>query len=266
MSTSLATLKQQLAEVLRPAAPPAAGLATGIASLDAALPTRGLPRGRLTELLGARGSGKTTLLRSLVEHTARQGVWVAYVDARRTLAPRDWAHLGTASHGVTMVRPKIVTAGAWCADVLLRSGAFGLVILDGAPVLARRVAVRLTRLARDADAALVVAAEDERGGTSLGGALRLRVERVPQPAPDDRQHHRRRMSGRARDAAGPRGSLAGRGTVVITVEKGGARRTVEVNYVISVARRLCAHPEVPDRRGGARPRARSAPAYECPAR
>ncbi|HET7564341.1 MAG TPA: hypothetical protein VFJ96_05065 [Gemmatimonadaceae bacterium] len=265
MSTSLATLKQQLAEVLRPAAPERAGLATGIDALDAALPARGVPRGRLTELLGARGSGRTTLLRTLVEHTVAQRTWVAYIDARRTLAPRDWAHLGTASHGVTMVRPRTPAAGAWCADVLLRSGAFGLVILDGAPPLTRQVAVRLTRLARDADAALVVAAEDEHGATSVGGALRLRVERTPATHASPRQEHRRRAITRTNSSvceAGPRSSSAGRGTLVITVEKGGVRRTVEVSYVVRVARRLCAHPEVPDRRGVARSRARSAPTGE----
>ncbi|HEX6965663.1 MAG TPA: hypothetical protein VF166_07665 [Gemmatimonadaceae bacterium] len=265
MSTSLATLKQQLAEVLRPTAPDRAGVATGIEALDAALPARGLPRGRLTELLGARGSGKTTLLRTLVEHTVKQAVRVAYIDARRTLAPRDWAHVSAASSpGITMVRPKTPTAGAWCADVLLRSGAFGLVILDGAPPLTRSVAVRLTRLAREADAALVVVAEDEHGATSMGGALRLRVERrsAPYASPHRRQPHRRR-SADARERvrtcdAGPRGSSAGGGTLVITVEKGGVRRTVEVSYDIRVARRLCAHPEVPDRRGVARSRARRA--------
>jgi hypothetical protein len=53
--------------------------------------------------------------------------------------------------------------GAWCADVLLRSGAFALVVLDGAPMLARGVAVRLTRLAREADAAFLVLGDDALG-------------------------------------------------------------------------------------------------------
>ena len=60
--------------------------------------------------------------------------WVAYVDAQRTLDPRDWAHLGDAE-GVWMIRPRDATRAAWCADVLLRSGAFALVVLDGAPAL-----------------------------------------------------------------------------------------------------------------------------------
>jgi hypothetical protein len=249
MSTPLAALKEQLAQVLRPTPPEGVGLATGIEQLDAVLAGRGLPRGRLTELLGPRGSGTTTLLRSLVERTAAQGLWVAYVDARRTLAPRDWAHLNAAARGVWIVRPRAASSGAWCADVLLRSGAFALVVLVGAPPLTRQVAVRLTRLARDADASLVVAAEDARRATMLGGALQLRVERVP----CGRARH---GTGGTGGMTGPRGSSAGRGSVVITVEKGGTRRTVEVSYVVNVARRLCTHPEVPDRRGVARSRSR----------
>ncbi|HEX5437045.1 MAG TPA: hypothetical protein VFW98_07795 [Gemmatimonadaceae bacterium] len=236
MSMPIAVLRQQLAQVLRPPIPDTmGGLATGVESLDAILPARGLPRGRLTEVLGARGSGKTTLLRQVVDQTAGHGLWAAYVDARRTLAPGDWARACRSAHGVWMVRPRAAGAGAWCADVLLRSGAFALVILDGAPPLTRQVAVRLTRLARDADAAFVVAAEDERSATMLGGALRLRVERARRP--------------------GTR----------ITVEKGGIHRTIEVSYAISVARCLCTHPEVPDRRGVARSRARSASTCKPPA-
>src|SRR5919205_1105529 len=68
-------------------------LPTGIPELDALLAGRGIPRGRLTEVVGARGSGKTTVLRQLVGATAARGLWVAYIDAARTLAPRDWAHV-----------------------------------------------------------------------------------------------------------------------------------------------------------------------------
>jgi hypothetical protein len=259
MPTSLATLKEQLAQVLCPDTPEAPGLATGIDPLDAVLPGHGLPRGRLTELLGARGSGKTTLLRAFVEQTARHGLWVAYVDARRTLAPRDWAHQNLMTRGVWMVRPKAAAAGAWCADVLLRSGAFALVILDGAPPLTRQIAVRLTRLAREADASFVVAAEDEQRATMLGGALRLRVERVPhaRARPTRRRHEHTEDRGSTRSRAAPHAGSAGSGMMVITVEKGGAHRTIEVSYVVSVARRLCTHSEVPDRRGAARSGARS---------
>src|SRR5438067_1194886 len=83
--------------------------------------------GRLTELLGAPGTGKTTLTRRLVARALADGVWVAYVDAARTLDARDWAPLTAASGPLWVVRPAEAARGAWCADVLLRSGAFGLV-------------------------------------------------------------------------------------------------------------------------------------------
>jgi len=205
----------------------ATGLSTGIAALDAALATHGVPRGRLTELLGRRGSGKTTLLRELAHATVRRGLGVAYVDAARALAPRDWASLGT-DDGFWVVRPRDPARGAWCADILLRGGAFALVVLDGAPPLNSPVATRLVRLAHDTNTALVVTGVgDTAPATRLAGALRLRLTRTRQ-----RRRH----------------------AIAITVEKGGRRTTVEVEYVVRVARRVCAHPEVPDRRGVERPR------------
>ena len=186
---SLAALRHQLAQVIEGTKLGTPGLATGIAALDGVLPGGGLPRGRLTELLGAPGCGKTSLVRRMVERAVCDGAWVAYVDATRTLAPREWASLG-AHEGLWMVRPRNAERGAWCADVLLRSGAFALVVLDGAPRLSREVAVRLTLLARESDAALLVLGDDAKG-SALGGALRMRVTRV-----GDAKHS-------LRDALGP---------------------------------------------------------------
>jgi energy-coupling factor transporter ATP-binding protein EcfA2 len=213
----------------------------------------GLPRGRLTEIVGANGSGKTTLARAVVEATVAQHGWVAYIDAQRTLDARDWVHLGDAE-GVWMIRPHDATRAAWCADVLLRSGAFALVVLDGAPLLSRSAAVRLTRLARESNAVLMVLGDRAGGATQLGGAVRLAVER---PTPGSRRssrHETRHGSGTSSS-----GEMSGNGsttrTIAVRVEKGGGGgtlRTVEVGCAIAVARRLCAHPEVPDRRGVAR--------------
>jgi hypothetical protein len=254
MSLSLA----ELVRLLPPPAPPASAIPTGIAALDAALPGGGLPRGRLTELAGPAGSGKTTIARAIVETTVADRGWVAYIDAQRTLDPRDWAHLGDAE-GVWMIRPHDATRAAWCADVLLRSGAFALVVLDGAPALTRSNAVRLTRLARDADCALLVLGDRAGAATQLGGAVRLVVER---PTPGQRRRParldaRRERPGRAALEQGGSSSTSSTDggltrTILVRVEKGGTLRTVEVSCAVAVARRLCAHPEVPDRRGVAR--------------
>ena len=235
MALSLA----ELVQLLPPPAPVAPAIPTGIAVLDAALQGGGLPRGRLTEILGGTGSGKTTLARAVVEATVAEHGWAAYVDAQRTLDARDWVHLGDAE-GVWMIRPHDATRAAWCADVLLRSGAFALVVLDGAPTLTKPAAVRLTRLARDSGAALVVLGDRTGAATLLGGAVRLVVER---PTPS-----RRRPEGRH----GGNATESPTRTIAVRVEKGGTLRTVEVSCAVAVARRLCAHPEVPDRRGVAR--------------
>jgi hypothetical protein len=224
---SLAALRQQLADVLDLPKPDAPGLATGIRELDAVLPGAGVPRGRLTEIIGPLGSGKTTFIRCIVERSVAEGLWVAYVDAARTLAPRDWAHLGERV-GVWMIRPHDAGRAAWCADVLLRSAAFALVVLDGAPMLSRSIAIRLTRLAREGNAALI-AIGDDRGSSMIPGSLRLKT------------------TGRERRSR--RGAVSAPSAITITVEKGGVRQSVEVSCAIGMARRLCSHPEVPDRRG-----------------
>lgn len=244
----------ELVRLLPPVAPAVPAIPTGIAALDAALQGGGLPRGRLTELVGPTGSGKTTLARAIVEATVTQHGWVAYVDARRTLDARDWVHLGD-TEGVWMIRPHDATRAPWCADVLLRSGAFALVVLDGAPLLSKSNAVRLTRLARDGNCALVILGDRAGGATQLGGAVRLVVERPPtrgegrRSRPEERPGSKDGTTDHAGKSGGGESAIR---TIAVRVEKGGTLRTVEVSCAIAVARRLCTHPEVPDRRGVAR--------------
>jgi hypothetical protein len=221
---------ESLRALLPAALPVAPGMPTGIAALDHALASSGLPRGRLSEVVGA--SGKLTLMRHVVDAAVGRGEWVTYIDASRTLAPRDWAHLAGV-RGVWIVRPRDAARAAWCADVLLRSGAFSLVVLDSAPPISRAVAVRLTGLARESNAALVIVGAS--GATKLGGALRLRV-------------HRRRQ--RLTIAIEKGGSVDSGGTVGRHMNR--LQHVVEVSCANGVARRLCTHSEVPDRRGAAR--------------
>lgn len=230
MSAALKLLREQLAAVVAGTPSSTPGLPTGIAALDARLPGGGLPRGRLTELLAPAGLGKTSLARTLAATTLTAGHSVAWVDATRTLDPRDWVDVDAAGRdALWVVRPAEPARAAWCADLLLRTGSFALVVLDGAPLLPRPVAVRLAQLARDADATLLLLGEGTRA-SEVGGALRLVLTR--------REHR-----------------------VLATIEKGGPHHHVplplEVGRAHNIARRLCAHPTVPDRRGVARAGARS---------
>lgn len=214
----IAQLRTQIEHIVAPPPVAADALPTGLAALDVAL-GGGLPRGRLTELTGPLGAGKATLMRGFIGAALARGQGVACIDASRTLDPADWASLDC--DFLRVVRPHDPARGAWCADILLRSGAFTLVVLDGAPPLTRQIALRLVGLARDKDAAFVVVGD---GAVSqVGGAVRLEVRR--------------------RWGAVPRRASE------LTVLRGGIRTTIEVSSVIYHPRRLPAHPEVPDRRG-----------------
>ncbi|MEN9509805.1 MAG: hypothetical protein RLZZ621_2368 [Gemmatimonadota bacterium] len=203
---------------------------TGIPPLDAAL-GGGIPRGRLTELTGVRGVGKTALLRRVVAQVLRQGGWVAWIDATRTLTPAPWAELGPR---FVVIRMPEVRRSAWTADVLLRSGVFGLVVLDGAPPLSRVQGVRLAQIARERQAACVVL-----------------EHRSPAHAPA------RRLPGSVRihvaDTAAHAASRSASQTPLrLTIEKGGVMGRapmIEVPRVVVLARRLCPDPTIPDRRG-----------------
>lgn len=280
---SLAVLRQQLAAVVAGTPSSTPGLPTGFAALDTILPGGGIPRGRLTELLAPAGAGKTTIARALVAATIRRGGGVAWIDATRTLDPRDFApavatypgvvaqqgrspwattSIGGTPHGTLtaaelealwVVRPSDPARASWCADLLLRSSAFTLVVLDGAPVLPRAVGVRLAQLARESDAALLLLGEGTRA-SEIGGALRLRL--TPDPRAVDTRSIDKPSAVISRPA--PRPAMQ---RITVTLEKGGPYQhvQVEVNRGHGITRRLCAHPEIPDRRGVARSRKHTAP-------
>jgi hypothetical protein len=222
------------------------GLGFGIPALDAALPG-GVPRGQITALDSPLGGGGTTLLLALAEATLRSDEGVAIVDAERSLAPQAAAHLA-ALGPFWVVRPRAYENAWWCADVLLRTGAFGLVIVDHVPAPARRVAVRLQRLARDKDSALVIrvaqtARRQVAGGSQLpayGAPVVLSVESLS------------RSPGFVPALPGWGGAWPAARTLRVSFLKGGAPRAAEVVVGCPLPDRLRPHWAVRDRRAPAR--------------
>jgi recombination protein RecA len=249
------TLKLLPRELARFSPEPRPGLRFGIPALDALLPL-GVPRGHITALDAPLGSGGTAVLLALAEATLQADEAVTLIDAQRTLAPQSAAHLA-ALGSFWVIRPRGSESAWWCADVLLRTGAFGLVIVDLAPAPARKIAVRLQRIARDKDTALVVREAGEKPVVRLNGPPDPERERGEREAGarsrSDLGH--RRADGRKMQY-GPSVRLSVRPSITdsiirVTIDKGGAPRTAEVSLVAPLPHRLRPHWEVRDRRGAA---------------
>ena len=126
------------------------GVATGLGALDAALPAGGLPRGRVT--LWRPGGGVTAVLRSAAAATAAAGERAAWVDGPGQAAGASWVG------GPVVFRPGREHV-AVCAEELLRSGGFALVVVVwGGVGLGDGEGVRLGRAAREGGSAFVAVA------------------------------------------------------------------------------------------------------------
>lgn len=151
------------------AGPQAFAWPLGSPELDAALPN-GVPRGQVTEWAGPRSAGKTAALRQLVRSVQETGAGAAYVDGTRTLTPAPWV-LGRLGPGGAppfwVVRPPEPAGVLPATEELFKSGAFGLVIAEGAD-WSRTPVIRLQRLARETGAALI-AVVDRPGCVPLAG-------------------------------------------------------------------------------------------------
>ena len=240
---ALPNLQLALPERLQRLVPTARrGLAFGIPALDAALPS-GVPRGQIMALNAPLGSGGTTLLLALAATTLAADEGVAIVDAERSLAPQAAAHLAGLGP-FWVIRPRTDENAWWCADVLLRTGAFGLVIVDRSPAPPRRIAVRLQRLAHDKDTALVVrvaqtASRQGVRGLQLPGYGAAVVLEVEPPV---------RGAAFVPALAGWGGVWPAPRRLRVTTLKGGAPRAAEVVVGSPLPDRLRPHWAVRDRR------------------
>jgi len=135
---------------------PPRGWRTGIASVDLALGSAGLPQGRLSELFGERSSGKTTLAYAVLAACTRSGEIGAYVDPEAGLFAPAAAAAGIDLARLIVVRPTQIDALRRAVDALVRSGACSVVVLDGWSVNA----LQTPHYAR-------LAAQAQRHGTTL---------------------------------------------------------------------------------------------------
>ena len=142
---------------------PLTTLASGWSSVDALL-GGGLPRGRLTEVVGARSSGKTSFALAAAARTSSAGQLVAWIDGTGELYPPVAAALGVDLERLLIVKSSARPdeggsglAAARAGEIVARSHAFGLVVLD-LPERAsfpERAAARLRAAAHEAGVAVV---------------------------------------------------------------------------------------------------------------
>lgn len=125
----------------------AGAVATGLSALDALLPGRGLPRGRL--VLWSPGGGATAVLRAASASVIAAGERTAWIDAGQLVQGDGW------SRGALLVRPASEADALVCAEELLRCGGFSLVVLTGVTRALEREAVRISRAVKEGGGAFV---------------------------------------------------------------------------------------------------------------
>ncbi|MCC7495706.1 MAG: recombinase RecA [Fimbriimonadaceae bacterium] len=108
---------------------------TGSLSLDIALGVGGIPRGRIIELFGAESSGKTTLALHMIGEAQRGGGVGAIIDAEHALDPQYAVKLGLDINNLLVSQPENGEQALEIADVLIRSGAVDLVVIDSVAAL-----------------------------------------------------------------------------------------------------------------------------------
>ena len=110
-------------------------VSTGSLGLDIALGVGGLPRGRVVEIYGPESSGKTTLALHVAAQIQRAGGTAAFVDAEHAMDPQYAEKLGVRIEDLLMSQPDTGEQGLEITDMLVRSGAVDLVIIDSVAAL-----------------------------------------------------------------------------------------------------------------------------------
>jgi recombination protein RecA len=114
---------------------------TGAIALDVALGIGGLPRGRVVEIYGPESSGKTTVALHAVANAQRAGGIVAFIDAEHALDPEYAKALGVDTDALLVSQPDSGEQALEIADMLIRSGALDLIVVDSVAALVPRAEI-----------------------------------------------------------------------------------------------------------------------------
>lgn len=114
------------------------GISTGALSLDLALGGMGLPRGRIIEIFGPESSGKTSIALQAVACAQKAGGVAAFIDAEHALDP-TWARkLGVNLEQLLVSQPSCAEEALKIAEMLIKSNAVDLIIIDSVAALVPR--------------------------------------------------------------------------------------------------------------------------------
>jgi recombination protein RecA len=114
---------------------------TGSIALDVALGIGGLPRGRVVEIYGPESSGKTTVALHAVANAQKAGGIAAFIDAEHALDPEYAKALGCDTDALLVSRPDTGEQALEIADMLIRSGAIDIIVIDSVAALVPRAEI-----------------------------------------------------------------------------------------------------------------------------
>ena len=110
-------------------------ISSGSLSLDMALGIGGYPKGRIIEIFGPESSGKTTLALHAIAQVQKKGGKAAFIDAENAIDPLYAQNLGVDIDELILSQPDSGEQGLEIVDVLVRSGAIDLVVVDSVAAL-----------------------------------------------------------------------------------------------------------------------------------
>lgn len=110
-------------------------VSTGSLGIDIALGIGGLPKGRIIEIFGPESSGKTTLTLQVIAQCQKQGGVCAFIDAEHALDPQYARKLGVDIDNLMVSQPDNGEQALEIADMLVRSGAVDLIVVDSVAAL-----------------------------------------------------------------------------------------------------------------------------------